>query len=451
MNVAAKSGNDSGGNGRLNAADLRPYQAAAISAARDAIRSGIRSLLLVAPCGAGKTVLFAEIIRLATARGKSVLVLVHRRELLQQAVKHLVRVGLNASTIIDGRIYGVTPTAVTVASIDTLRRFNQDSLPKADIVIADECHHATSASWRSLLALYPDSFLLGFTATPQRADGSPLGDIFQRLHVVAHTDDLIRDGYLVPPIVWSPPKQQQGLAERADRAYLEHGQGRRGIIFCANVGHSERVAAALVTAGIRAEHVDGSMSDSLRDAALQRFASGETIVITNANLIGEGFDMPACKLVIIARGCTSPVYWIQACGRAMRPDDSGLADALILDLRGAVHAHGLPDARREFSLAGKPIRLAANGPAIRQCRACGYVFAPRDTCPRCGHATPAPKDPAVSRAELARIHQTHTPNERRAYFQAMLQRCRQNGWNPRQAAVLFKNRYGAWPERSKPA
>jgi DNA repair protein RadD len=427
---------------------LREYQSKAIDLAREAVREE-RNCLLVSPVGSGKSICFAAICKLAFERGRKALVVAHRRELVRQASGHMQRVGLTDQRVfLAGEAYGSPGAPISIASIDTL--LTAGVVPEADVVIVDEAHHIVTKKFLRLRELYPNAVLIGFTATPERSDGKPLKPPFTRMVVVAQVRELIEQGYLVPTTVWSPKAAQSGLADKPADAYLKKGENRRAIIFCANIPHSTATAEALRAAGVAAEHVDGETREDERDAILARFADGTTRVLVNCNLVGEGFDVPACKCVVIARGCDSPVMWIQSIGRAMRPDDSGLSHALVLDLRGAVWSHGLPDAVREFSLDGVPISTSEKGEAIQQCRYCGHVFKPTGVCPFCGATLPIPKSPAVRRAELAIVHATHTPDERAAYLRGLqkLARAKNRPWG--WVCHVFRSRYGVWPQR-KPA
>jgi superfamily II DNA or RNA helicase len=315
----------------------------------------------------------------------------------------------------------------------------------ADGLLVHNCHHIKAPSFLTVRDAYAAAHHIGFTATPERADRSPLGDVFDAMVVVAETAALIDEGFLVPCDVWAPAGGRKALAADPVDAYLEHGEGKRAIVFCSSVAHARDVAERLGAAGVSSEQVDGSMPTRERDAALARFASGATQVITNCNLITEGFDVPAAKCVVLARGCDSVAMYLQAVGRALRPEP-GQPRALLLDLRGAVHRHGLPDAKREFSLEGEPIRRADRAAPIQQCRVCGAVFSPRPTCPMCGGRAPAPKPPKISPEELLQIARAESPHQRRAYFEQLCALAAERGYRRGWAYHRFVGRYGHPPQ-----
>src|SRR5438445_2100702 len=151
---------------------LRPYQAEAVEQLRAAYRGGARAPLLQLPTGAGKTHVFVAVREGAARRGKSVLVTVHRRELLKQASRKLTEAGVAHGVIAPG--HPSTDHPVQVGSVQTLAR-RLDSLPKFDVIVLDEGHHVTATQWRSLLASQPQARVLGVSACPTRADGRGLG------------------------------------------------------------------------------------------------------------------------------------------------------------------------------------------------------------------------------------------------------------------------------------
>jgi DNA or RNA helicases of superfamily II len=154
---------------------LRPYQQQAIDDLRMAYRSGSAAPLLVAPTGMGKTVVFAAITQAAAARGRQVLILVHRRELIHQASAKLAAIGVD---------HGVIAAGITAAMHQyrshrckrSIRRLDRTAAP--DLIIIDEAHHAVAGSWRKVIDHWPNSLLLGVTATPVRQDGRGLGSMF---------------------------------------------------------------------------------------------------------------------------------------------------------------------------------------------------------------------------------------------------------------------------------
>ena len=367
--------------------NLRPYQSRAIDDLRAQYQAGKRAPCLVLPTGAGKTVIAASIIRSASQRGRKVLFLVHRTELLSQSVSKLEAAGVTDLRIIRaGQDLGSNVAPVTVASIPTLTRW--PTPPAADLVVFDECHHVVAKTWAKLAAAYARANILGMTATPQRSDGKPLGDIFDSIVVGSTVRELTDLGHLVSCRVWAP-QVQPGAGEIAldpAEAYRQHAHGQRAVIFCMTVEHAESVAQAMP---VPTRVVHGAMSAGSRAEALAAFASGEVRALCNVHVLTEGFDCPAAAVCILARKPEHAGTFLQMVGRVLRPSP-GKTDALLLDLGGSVWEHGTPDADRTYSLDGEGIERDSDREPLRQCPTCGGVFIAtgQTTCGLCGAALP---------------------------------------------------------------
>lgn len=369
--------------------NLRPYQTRAISALRAEYTAGRRAPVLVLPTGAGKTVVAAEVIRSATSRGRRVLFLAHRAELIAQSVAKLSAAGVDDVRIIQAAAdLGSRTAPVAVASIPTLTKWG-DRMPEADLVIFDECHHTVARTWARIAERYAGASILGLTATPQRGDGKAIGDIFDSLVVGSTVAELTALGHLVPCRVWAPPQilESAQLTVSPLAAYLDHAPGQRAVVFCVSVEHAERVAAEFNAAGISAGTVDGAGSATARRDTLAAFASGRLRVVCNVHVLTEGWDCPGAEVCILARKPQHAGTFLQMVGRVLRPAP-GKTTAMLLDLCGSVHDHGPPEMDREFSLDGKGIKKVDRD-AIRQCGTCGAVFlAGPAACPGCGATAP---------------------------------------------------------------
>lgn len=437
---------------------LRPDQTRARELVRPEYRAGKRAVCLVAPCGAGKTVIAGSIMVDAAARGTRTLFLTDRRELLVQTAATLTRFGVSDLRIIgaDGiestiaeRVPGLTlsdDAALTIASIPTLAGPRwRDRLPPAGFVIIDEAQHATAPrTWRYLAEAYASARLLGLTATPFRGDDQGLGHVFDALVVGATVRELTDLGHLVPLRAWSPPEPPPSgrLAMSPLEAYQAHAHGRRAIVFANGREHAAAIAEDLRAGGVAADHVDGAMPVGQRDAVLAAWRRGDLRVVANHGVLVEGFDDPEVSVCILARRFGSTGAFLQAVGRVLRTFP-GKTHATLIDLCGSVLLHGLPDLPRTYSLEGRaisrPDRLAT-----RQCQACGSVFeaGPR-TCPTCGAILAAPKRKAA-RSGRGEVHEL-TAELRRAVLLGNLQAAaRERGLSPevaeRAAAALEQRR-----------
>jgi DNA repair protein RadD len=386
---------------------LRPYQDRAITDLRAQYAAGRRAPCLVLPTGGGKTLIASEIIRSATGRGKRVLFLAHRKELIEQTVSKLERFGVTDVRMIQAaRDVGSPVAPVTVASVQTLTKWS-DRMPRADLVVFDEAHHVVAKSWASIADRYAGAHLLGMTATPERSDGKPLGDIFDALVVGATVRELTDLGHLVSCRVFAPPLELETaqLALSPLEAYRKHGGDGRAVIFCVTVDHARAVADEMNAGGVPCEVVSGNGGD--RAAALQRFRVGTTKAIANVHVLTEGWDDPGAAVCILARKPEHAGTMLQMVGRVLRPD-AGKTHATLIDLCGSVLEHGTPDMPRDYSLTGRAISKV-DRQAIRQCSHCAAVFAAGPLqCPICGAMMPRreqelPRSTGVGVAEVGSV------------------------------------------------
>jgi superfamily II DNA or RNA helicase len=387
---------------------LRLYQEVSLDGIRDSFRRGNRRVLFVLPTGGGKTIIFLFLAVATAARGKRVVILVHRTELIQQTARALQRFGIEFGIIAPG--YPQTDAPVQIASVLTLVR-RIDRFRDFDLVVIDEAHHAVAGSWLQILEAYEGSFVLAVSATPERLDGRGLGDVFEDMVVGPSVADLIQFGFLAPAVVYAPNHEidltgintvagdydQHQLAERmmsgglvgdAVEHYRKLASGVRGIAFCTNIAHSKAVAAEFTAAGYRAAHVDGNTPAEQRRATMAGLANGNIDIITNCGLISEGFDAPAVSAVLLMRPTRSLGLYLQMVGRALRPGDG--KKAIILDHAGNVHRHGLPDQERPWSLTAtrRKAGKAAAAP-VKQCPECyALVPAAAQLCPECFYRFP---------------------------------------------------------------
>ena len=449
---------------------LRPYQERGIAAVRAEIARGVRRVLMVLPTGGGKTVVAAAIIAGAVRKQKRALFLAHRRELIDQCYGKLLASGLareHLGTILAGDSARYRPNApVQVASVQTLVGRKH---PPADLIFVDEAHHTTARTYARILESYPGAVVVGLTATPCRGDGRGLGDAYGALVQVAQFSALAAEGFLIVPTVHSTRhpvdlskiKTTGGdynlhdLDEALNRRELvgnivEHWQqratGRTTVVFAASVAHSKAIAAQFVEAGVRAEHLDGTTDDDERAAILARLASGETSVVTNFGVLTEGWDLPRCKCVVLARPTKSKGLYLQMAGRGLRPD--GDTPALLLDHASCVLAHGFPQDDQEWSLESKKKRAGAA--PVKTCPGC-FAALPTATlvCPECGHVFEAPPREEIDQVDGTLVEvvppSTLPVAVRRAWYEGAVAKAASRGWKVGAARHRYREKFAAWP------
>lgn len=429
---------------------LRPYQADLVDRVREAMRSD-RAVVMQLGTGGGKTATASVILRAVAERGKRAVFLAHLDTLISDTHARLVAAGIHAGIVQAGR-GADTHAPVQVASIATL--LARGAAPPADLVILDECHRAMAVGVRSLLDGYPHAKLLGLTATPQRGDGQPLGDVFSRLVCGPSNRELIASGALVPTHILAPPAMLSDRVIPEDVALqVERLAGDRAIVFCDDVAEAEAAAACLRSRAIPCAVVTGDTPRDQRELARERLVSGELRAIVGVSVFLEGWDCPAVDTVVLARAFSVTGSFLQACGRGMRAAP-GKTQCTVLDLRGSVYAHGLPDEDRRWSLEGTAVARTEKLDAVLRCSACLAIYRPAAVCPRCGAAREAAERIKRKRSRVERLEAVSAlhPAERDARYVAKLTHvaltrmrmpwARATAW----ATTQFRNRFGRDPE-----
>lgn len=392
---------------------LRGYQKKFIDDVRNQFRLGHHRVCGVAPCGAGKTVLSAWMTREAADRGQRTVFMVHRKELVEQTSDTFTAMGIRHG-VIAGDAKPHCGEAVQVASVQTLaRRLDRIAVP--NFIICDECHHVMAGTYQKIINAWPNAWLLGVTATPQRTDGQGLGEIFDSMIVGPTVNDLITWGNLSPFRCFVPATRierkklhvrfgeyvKSDVMSAMDKPYI-YGDivkdynrllyGGRAICYCISREYSEKQAAEFQAAGITAAYVDCESPKEERKQIIRDFRDGKIKVLCNVDLFGEGFDVPAMDGVILARPTASLILHIQQVMRCMRPDpDNPNKTAVIVDSVGNTLMHGLPTDDFKWSLDSKKKnnRIQQKKLNIKTCPECFMVLpATAKTCTGCGYEFP---------------------------------------------------------------
>jgi superfamily II DNA or RNA helicase len=405
---------------------LRDYQDNIIEKSRSLMRGGIKRIFITSPTGSGKTVLSASMIQAAAQRGRRSYFLCPRVEILKQTSDAFSRFGIHHGIVAAG--FPETDALIQVCSIQTVyRRLNK--MPEPYFVVIDEAAHVPAISWAAVLDTWGDAYRFGLSATPCRLNGGGFRQWFDALVEGPTVAELIGGGWLAPYKMYGPSDVDlsglhtragdylpEELAPRVDKAtitgeVIDHYQrladGTQAVVFCVSVAHSKNVAAAFNSAGITAEHIDGSFTPDERDRIISEYRAGKTRVLTNCNLIVEGFDFANIETCILLRPTQSLAMYMQMIGRALRPAPGKVCK--ILDHVGNYKRHGLPDTPRKWSLDGIEKRKkgdSVQSVLIRQCSVCFYVHVPAPACPACGFVYEIKRDaPQIINGELAEIDQ----------------------------------------------
>jgi superfamily II DNA or RNA helicase len=463
--------------------ELRKFQAETLGHLRTLVTSGKKKrVLVVGPTGCGKMVLIAAIIKSSSLPA---IFVCHRLELIDQCAAQLQRFGLTNLGVIRGNDSRADLNAsVQVASIQTLARRDKPFQSKPVLIIVDEAHRSAADSYLlHVFRAYPQAIILGFTATPVRLDGRPLGgELYEHLEVMTTYEEIFkRSDWLARPIVYAAPLRvdlsqvrmtgndfdEEALAGvmrssvlegqivdhwlrlahlvHTGPGRLEPGPRRRTLVFAVNVAHSQEIAARFEKAGVRVAHLDGTTPEDTRRAIWRDLGSGALDVVTNCMVGIEGIDVPEIKCVVWGRPTHSMVVARQSAGRGMRP--WGGQTPLILDHAGNFDRTGCPFEDLHWSLTHRAVRFGKKLP-MRMCPKCyAYCQPGLVLCPYCGAEFPRqdPKQaPAETQAELA-IRASDPEAVKLDYFNRQLTTAKAKGFKPGYASALYKERYGKWP------
>lgn len=431
---------------------LRDYQQRAFDQGMKAFYRGRKSVVFVLPPGAGKTTLstvYSEALA-RVMRGK-VLWVTHRRELIKQAKKTIENMGFTCGAIAP-RMKRDPDALFQLSSIQTLRAGGDDAIPPDIVVMVwDECHHAVSDDWVYLAkeARSKRVFLVGLTATPARSDGRGLSPIFGTMIVPTSPRALVRMGKLVPADILVPDDVlDDGIADVPVMLWERHAPNTRTIVFCESVDHAIEVSDTFADRGHRSHYIENEMSVKERDKVIRKFERGKVEILTNCQLLTEGFDLPPIQTVILARRIGSQSLYLQMVGRGSRPFP-GKTRYLVLDLVGNARVYGHPEDDRTFSLQGRPIALKNESEIERRpkCITCGFIFVDTSIrkCPICY----TPFQRRSSRKALGKKLSRMSPSETKAYEAAALDRFRDyaasHGKDEQWVVRKFVSKFGRLP------
>lgn len=384
---------------------LRNYQQNIVNNCRNAFKNGYKKLCCVLPCGAGKTAIFCYLACLNTLKKPSnhVLILLHRKELLKQTIEAF-------------QAFQISTDHIDIAMIQSFKNTLKTSVKPYSLIIIDECHHATSNSFKAVLSAYSKTALIGFTATPARLDGKPLGEIFDHLIVGVDYAYLISNNYLVDYDYFSPDlnfdfskwKLKSGDFDIADNAYhldkkAIYGDilkyidlSKKTIIYSPTVDYSKKLEAQINEhfKSSVAREFNGTTPQNEQNKIIDDFKNNRIKILINVDLIGEGFNVPSCDCVFLLRATQSLTLYIQQAGRALRSDPQNPNKrASIFDFVGNIYRFGFPDAPRVWSLSSTiknthKHETVRNSLLIKTCPNCLRSFVPSQMltgrlCPFC--------------------------------------------------------------------
>lgn len=359
----------------------------------------------------------AEIARRTTNNDKRVMFLIHRREVLDQAVKTFNTQGVKANLL-------------TAGMVQTLTR-RVDKLPTPDVILVDEAHHALAKSYQRILDKFPKAIVLLFTATPHRTGRVQLDQIADDIIVGQSIHELTDKGFLAPFRYFQPPgdfdskllkrsstgdftneSMQEAMSTKIFghivKQYKRIASGMQAVVYTYSVDSAHKIAAEFNDAGISAREVDGTTPQDLRDLIVDKFRSQELQILVNVNLFTEGVDLPNVDCVIMARPTASLALYLQFSMRCLNPRPG--KTAIIIDHANNFKTFGYPDDDRDWKQAIKSGKqksktlLTDPGLAIVTCDYCFAVVKASEVkdgkCPICGKPIKVHEAKPVSDVDL---------------------------------------------------
>ena len=347
---------------------LRPYQQELITDIREQVQVAHRkSILVMLPCAGGKTTIFADISRTAALKKKRVLVLTPEDTIKDQILKTFGNLNVDMD-LVELVSYQKASTANWLADHKADEFVN---------IIIDEAHHSCAESYLRIFRHFKDAYKFGFTATPERLDGKAMSMVYEVIVSGPSPKSLIKQGYLCKSVVIEDESVRSSYAGKVSAGfdytqaelnsidlgaaesyrkivdvYLDKVGNEPAIANCPNLHFSKMLAQAFIERGIAAIHLDGKVRENARKQAIADFRDGLIQVICNVNLIGEGFDAPECKAVLMLRPTLSRTMYVQQAMRCMRIAD-GKTEGIILDFVENAKLHGAPEDDYEYSLNGR--------------------------------------------------------------------------------------------------
>ena len=375
---------------------LRPYQSETIANILDSMRHGNKRIIVQQPPRTGKTVIMADIARRTTDKGNRVMFLIHRKEVLDQAIATF-------------KANGVDMSLATMGMVQTLTR-RVKTLPEPQLIFIDEAHHAIAKSYQRILKAFPNAYVLLFTATPVRTGHDQLDKITDAIIPGKSIKWLTEQGYLAPFQYFSMPNidttklkksstgdyTNESMDEAIDKAvygdvieqYSLHAKGMQAVCYSYSISSAKLIADRFNEAGISAVEVDGMTPAEERDELVRQFRDQKIKILVNVNLFTEGVDLPNVDCVIMVRPTQSLALYLQFAMRCLNPRPG--KKAVIIDHVENWKRFGTPSADRDWEQAiiTRKKRKRTDQITTVQCNQCMRIWEPEQLkngrCPECG-------------------------------------------------------------------
>ncbi|NRO59209.1 DEAD/DEAH box helicase [Lactobacillus helveticus] len=366
----------------------------------------------------------AEIARRTTQNNNRVMFLIHRKEVLNQAVETFKNQGVDSDLL-------------TAGMVQTLTR-RVDKLPTPNVILVDEAHHALAKSYQRILNKFPKAIVLLFTATPHRTGQAQLDQIADDIIVGQSIHELTDKGFLAPFRYFQPPNDfNSKLLKRSStgdftnesmqeamstkifghivKQYKRIASGMQAVVYTYSIDSAIKIAAEFNSEGISAIEVDGMTPKEKRAVAVKKFREQEIKILVNVNLFTEGVDLPNVDCVIMARPTASLALYLQFSMRCLNPRPG--KTAIIIDHANNFKQFGYPDDDRDWKQAIKSGKqkskslLKDPGLSIVTCDYCFAVVKTSEVkdgkCPICGKPIKVHEAKPVCDVDLVEASKEH--------------------------------------------
>ena len=378
--------------------DLYPFQNKILQSLREKAAEH-NKLLLQLPTGAGKTVIMGKMIQECIKKNKKCIFVVHRVELANQSKKifesfNLQPVMLSNFSKFQKRAVKINYNLV-IAMAQTLVNC-KFHLENYDLIIFDEAHHCPAKTWKKIITKTSEkTYTIGMTATPIRSDNKGLKTIYDILLSPYSIKELIKETVLCDYDIVSLDVEVEKFFEETEEKnqifgdiryhFLKYCKNKQTIIFCPNLFFSKKLAEMLQEEGIKIKHIDCNSDPEERKKIIEEYRKNKIQVLTNMDLISEGFDVPQTSCVMMLRNTDSLALYLQQIGRCLRKKNDG-GKAIIIDMVGNVFKHGLPCGKREWSLKyGVRGENSNAAKEFKKCAKCQVLLISGMICKVCGY------------------------------------------------------------------
>jgi len=389
----------------FNMIELYDYQKQYINKLRQFIKQGKNRIVLCAPTGAGKTVMFSFMVSEHLKKGGNVIVFTHRSELLIQAGGTFDNFGLKAEYITSETKPNLEYN-LHVAMVETFNRRVADyeiMLARKTLIIIDEAHLQNFTKIMSYIN--KKSIVIGATATPYRKPKEvQMSEFYEDIAQELDTQDVINLGKLTPAKSYGVPINLAGLKKKGNdydtasyysenelykgvvKNYKKYSENKKTILFASNIKSSKEVCFEFEINGYEAKHIDGKTKD--RENILKWFNDTPNAILCNCGVLTAGFDQSDIDTVILYRATTSLPLFLQMCGRGSRIHNDK-KHFNILDFGNNIKRLGFWEDRREWSLKYELKNKKESEQPIKECPECSFMMpASSKECPECGYEYP---------------------------------------------------------------